>query len=120
MWILVLSALGQGFAPRATAEASAWGVAPGWQREIAFFDLAMALLAILALRSRDIRFQRGVTFALVILTALVGTNHLVTVLSGKSGLVHEVFSVVNYVLVLFGLAALMRWKTSPTTDPAEY
>jgi hypothetical protein len=96
----------QTFAPRQTSAASVWGFAPGWQREIGFFDLAMALIALLAIRTDDLRFQRCLTLGIVVLTTLVGTNHLVTILSGKTSPLHEVFAVVNYAAVGIGCAAL--------------
>jgi hypothetical protein len=45
--MFALSFFVQAFAPQETAAASVWGFAPGWQREIGFFDLAMALIAFL-------------------------------------------------------------------------
>jgi len=105
-WLFAMSFFAQAFAPRETAAASVWGFAPGWQREIGFFDLAMALMAFLAIRTDDLRFQRSLTLGVVVLTTLVGTNHLVTVLSGETSSLHEVFTVVNYAAVVIGSAAL--------------
>jgi hypothetical protein len=110
IWIFMLSFLAQAFAPRATAAASVWGFAPGWQREIAIFDLSFALLAFLANQSDDLRARRNVVWALIVLTVLVGTNHLSTLFSGQSALVHEVFIGVNYAIAAFGVLAL--WSTS--------
>ena len=106
-WVFALSFFAQAFAPRQTAAASVWGFAPGWQREIGFFDLAMALIGFFAIRTGDLRCQRCLTLAIVVLTTLVGTNHLVTILSGKTSLLHEVFAVVNYAAVGIGCAALL-------------
>jgi len=105
-WMLGISFFAQAFLPRETAAASVWGFAPGWQREIGFFDLAFALIAFSAARSDNRGFQRSVTFAIVILTSLVGTNHLVTILLGKTSSLHEVFVGVNYAAVAFGCAVL--------------
>jgi len=104
--VFALSFFAQGLAPRETAAASVWGFAPGSQREIGFFDLAMALIAFSAIRTDDLRLQRSLTLAIVVLTTPVGTNHLVTVLSGKTSFLHEVFAVVNYAAVAIGSAAL--------------
>lgn len=106
IWIFLISSLAQAFAPRITAGASVWGFAPGWQREIAIFDLAFALLAFLASRVSDLAFRRGVVSALVVLTTLVGTNHLSTVISDQSALLHEAFVGVNYGIAAIGLLAL--------------
>ncbi len=106
-WVFAFSSFAQVFAPRRTAATSVWGFAPGWQREIGFFDLTMALIAVLAIRTDDLRFQRSVTLAIVVLTALVGTNHLVTILSGETSPLHEVFTAVNYGGVAVGAVALL-------------
>jgi hypothetical protein len=109
-WVFALSFLAQAFAPRETAAASVWGFASGWQREIGFFDLVMVLITFFALRTDDIRFQRSLTLAIVVLTMLVGTNHLATVLSGKTSLLHEVFAGVNYTAVALGSMALFATR----------
>lgn len=44
-WVLVVSAVGQIFLPEVVAGGSAWGLAAGWQREIGFFDIGMAVVA---------------------------------------------------------------------------
>jgi hypothetical protein len=122
-WVFALSFFAQAFAPQETAAASVWGFAPGWQREIGFFDLAMALIAFFAIRTDDFRFQRSLTLAIVVLTTLVGTNHLVTILSGKTSSLHEVFAVVNYAAVAIGSAALFsrqgRSHNGPPRMPSQ-
>jgi KinB signaling pathway activation protein len=105
-WMLVGSAAGQIFLPKAIASGSAWGLAAGWQREIGFFDIAMAVVAFGALRSNDFKFQRGVALALIILTALIGTNHLIALVSEPHAWVHVVFTPLNYVVSVVGAAAL--------------
>jgi hypothetical protein len=115
-WVFGLSFLGQAFGPRETAAASVWGFAPGWQREIGFFDLAMALLTFSAIRSNDLAFQRNLAQTIVVLTLLVGTNHLATILSGETSLLHEVFVVVNYAFVVFGFAAILSNRVSADAD----
>jgi hypothetical protein len=106
VWVLTFSALGQLAMPKEVAAGSAWGFAPGWQREIGFFGLAMALLAFRALRTDEPRFRRSVVIAMVTLTILVGTNHLLTAVSEQASWVHVIFTGVNYTLVGFGCAAL--------------
>jgi len=106
VWLFALSFIGQALAPRNTAAASVWGFAPGWQREIGFFDLAMALIALSAIRTDDLRFQRSFALAIIVLATLVGTNHLATVFSGRTSSLHEIFASINYAVVAVGLAAL--------------
>ncbi len=105
-WVLVGSAVGQIFLPEAIAGGSAWGLAAGWQREIGFFDIGMAVVAFSALRSSDLKFHRSVALALIILTALIGTNHLFALVSEPHAWVHVVFTPLNYVASVVGGAAL--------------
>jgi hypothetical protein len=90
-WVLVGSAVGQIFLPQAIATGGVWGLAAGWQREIGFFDIGMAVVTFSALRSNELKFQRSVALALIILTALIGTNHLIALVSEPHGWVHVVF-----------------------------
>ena len=53
-WVLVGSAVGQIFLPEAIASGSTWGLAAGWQREIGFFDIGMAVVTFRAVRSNDL------------------------------------------------------------------
>jgi len=105
-WVLVGSAVGQIFLPEAIASGSTWGLAAGWQREIGFFDIAMAAITFGAFRSNDLKFQRAVARALIILTALIGTNHLIALVSEPHEWVHVVFTPLNYVISVVGGAAL--------------
>jgi KinB signaling pathway activation protein len=113
-WLLVGSAVGQIFLPEVVAGGSAWGLAAGWQREIGFFDIAMAVVAFSAYRSGDLKFQRSVALALIVLTALVGTNHLIALVSAPLAWVHAVFTPLNYAVVVVGGVAL-RAKAESTT-----
>jgi KinB signaling pathway activation protein len=105
-WLMVGSAVGQIFLPEAIAGGSAWGLAAGWQREIGFFDIGMAVVTFRSLRSNDLKFQRSVALALIILTALIGTNHLIALVSAPRAWVHVVFTPLNYVVSVVGGAAL--------------
>jgi len=105
-WVLVGSSVGQILLPEAIASGSAWGLAAGWQREIGFFDIAMAVVTFRAFRGNDLKFQRSVALALIILTALVGTNHLIALVSEPHSWVHVVFTPLNYVVSAVGGAAL--------------
>jgi len=105
-WVLVASAVGQIFLAGVIASGSVWGLAAGWQREIGFFDVAMAVVTFRAFRSNDRKFQRNVALALIILTALIGTNHLIALVSEPHAWVHVVFTPLNYVISVVGGAAL--------------
>jgi KinB signaling pathway activation protein len=114
-WVLISSGLGQLFMPREVAAGSVWGFAPGWQREIGIFDLALGLIVLRALKAGEPRFRRNVALAIVVLTTLIGTNHLVAVLSERPAWVHVVFTVVNFAIAAFGCAAMISGRGAERT-----
>jgi KinB signaling pathway activation protein len=73
--LTVVSFLRQMGLPTRLGVDSAWGVAPGWQREIAFWNLAMYIVIAGVMRSDDTVCGRAVAIALVTLQLLVATNH---------------------------------------------
>src|SRR5437763_16966472 len=84
--LTLVSGIGQLLLPGALGTASAWGVAPGWQREIALWDLAMYLLIVRTLRADDAVGGRTVAIALVVLQVLVATNHAAAAVQGGAAL----------------------------------
>jgi len=105
--LAILSCLGQLALPAALGAASAWGAAPGWQREIAFWDFAMYVVIVRTLRANDAIGGRTVAIALVILQMLVATNHAAAAIRGQATL-NAIMGVVNYGCVIFGTMALLR------------
>jgi hypothetical protein len=69
------------------AGASSWGLARGWMREIACFDVFIAVLCVLALRDLGkAQWPRTLAAAMAALSVLVGTNNLVAFVdSGRAG-----------------------------------
>lgn len=125
-WYLWLAGLamaaafvGQAFIPEAVSHGTTWGAAPGWQREIAFWNVAMMTAITMALRSRSDELARVVATSVVVLGVALGTNHAAAFLAGaRSGLplfgaaggtlVHASGAAVNYagaLLGAYGLAA---------------
>src|SRR5437899_6816720 len=82
--LTIISCLGQLGLPAQLGAASAWGVAPGWQREIAFWDLAMYVVIARTLRANDAVGGRTVAIALVVLQLLVAANHATAAIQGHS------------------------------------
>jgi hypothetical protein len=109
--LAILSCLGQLALPAVLGAASAWGVAPGWQREIAFWDFAMYIVIARTLRANDAIGGRTVGIALVVLQLLVATNHAAAAIEGHAPL-NAAMSVVNYSCVIFGTFALLRTGAS--------
>ena len=105
--LAILSSLGQLALPAALGAASAWGAAPGWQREIAFWDFAMYVVIARTLRANDAIGGRTVGVALVILQLLIATNHAAAAMTSHAPL-NAIMCIVNYGCVIFGMFALFR------------
>jgi KinB signaling pathway activation protein len=103
--LTLISCLGQIGLPAQLGSASAWGVAPGWQREIAFWDLAMYIVIARTLRANDALGGRTVAIALVVLQLLVATNHAAAAIQSHS-MLNAIMGAVNYGCVVFGAVAL--------------
>jgi len=110
--LTLISCVGQLGLPVRLGNASAWGIAPGWQREIAFWDLAMYLVIVGMLRTNNAAGGRTVGVALVVLQLLVATNHAVAAIQTHAAL-NTIMSVVNYGCVVFGVLALTLEGRSP-------
>jgi hypothetical protein len=121
-WFLAIWIAGAGYASFAQlalqelgARGSNWGYTPGWQREIGFWNIGLIALLIPILRSGTLSIRIAAVRALVLLSALFGTNHAVEVF--RNGQVHlNVWSHVggmseNYIAVALGVAVLtMAWR----------
>jgi hypothetical protein len=87
---------------------SPWGAAPGWQREIAFWNLSMYIVIVRTLRRADPVASRLLVTALVVLNFLVAANHFATILQGSHGLLNTIAGAVNATSGTFGAIALWR------------
>ena len=87
---------------------TAWGLAPGWQREIAFWNIGLVVVIAGVLWSKDPTSIRAVVTAVVVLTGLLGTNHLLAARSNRNAWLHRVGAIVNYLAVGAGVMVL-RW-----------
>src|SRR5262245_1907106 len=103
--LTIMSCLGQLALPAELGAASAWSVALGWQREIAFWNVAMYIVIARTLWANDPVSGRTVAVALVVLQLLAGTNHVMAAMRTRA-MLNVVMSVVNYVCVGFGARAL--------------
>jgi KinB signaling pathway activation protein len=103
--LTIISCLGQLGLPAQLGTTSAWGIAPGWQREIAFWDLAMYIVIVRTLRTNDPVSARTVALALVLLQLLVATNHAAAALQSHA-ILNAIMALINYGCVVFGILAL--------------
>jgi hypothetical protein len=92
------------------AERSVWGGNPGWQREIAFWNVGAAIIVFLTLRLHDARLAIAVVSGCVVLFFLLGTNHLFAFIANPKAVLHWPPLVLNYVGLLFGVSVLLRQR----------
>ena len=114
--LTIISCLGQLGLPAELGAASAWGVARGWQREIAFWDLAMYMVIAQTLRANAAVGGRTVAIALVVLQLLVATNHAAAAIQSHA-MLNVIMGAVNYGGVMFGTLAL-RVRALPASATA--
>jgi hypothetical protein len=81
--------------PAELGAASAWGFAPGWQREIGFWNLAMYIVIARTLWADDSLGGRTVAIALVLLQLVAGTNHAMAAIQSHA-MLNTVMAFVNY------------------------
>ena len=89
------------------AERSVWGGNPGWQREIAFWNVGAAIIVFLTLRLRDPRLATAVATGCTVLFFLLGTNHLFAFVADPSAQFHWPPLVLNWIGVIFGVRVLL-------------
>jgi KinB signaling pathway activation protein len=106
-FVLAASFVTQAFVPGWGAAGTTWGLAPGWQREIGFWNLGMLVVVAAALVTGDRRLRRTATCAVVVLNVLFGTNHLLALAARPTAPVHLLGMVENYLGFVLGIVALM-------------
>jgi hypothetical protein len=87
---LAIAFVDQAFLPDLVGRHTAWGLARGWQREIAFWNIGLAVIIGAVLRSKNPDSVRAVVTAVVVLSGLLGTNHLLAALSNRNAWLHRV------------------------------
>ena len=103
----------QGATPRWFARTTGWSFAAPWQREIAIFDLTLGVI-VLAVRRSGGALAHQLVWALILMSAMLGANHLDGVVrsGGRPGNWAGVAA--NAVAIVYALAALLgetrgRW-----------
>lgn len=87
-----------------------YGLAPGWQREIGYWNIGMIVILIYALIKQSKEVTNAVAAGTATIGILFGTNHLVGFLSDTSKYMNLVGSIENYFLVTLLIVALIREK----------
>jgi hypothetical protein len=82
---------------------SVWGGNPGWQREIAFWNVCCAIIAILSLIFGNTQSVFPVVIGFTVLFILLGTNHLFAVIKDPKTKFHWPPLILNYIGAFFGV-----------------
>lgn len=104
MFILVIIAMAfaailQIFFPILMGKNSEYGISVGWQREIAFWNLAILPILISVNIKYDWFYLRIVLLSLIVGGLGFGTNHLISFIGDSSKYISLVGALENYVLV---------------------
>ena len=106
--LIMISCLGQLAFPARVAAASAWGNAPGWQREIGFWNIAIDAGCAFVVWRGVPAFTRPMSAMLVLLSAMLGGNHLAAALAAgtQPSAIHWNGFIENALAVVAGALAL--------------
>lgn len=111
MFIIIIIAMSsaailQLFFPIMMGSNSEYGIAPGWQREIGFWNLAILPILIGINLKYDYYFLRIVVISLIIGGIGFGTNHLLGFIDDTSKLISLIGAIENYVFALLWVLGL--------------
>ena len=110
--VLFVSGVAQFMNPQWLSSEGTWSLAQGWQREIAFWNFSFVTVIIILLQIKDAYVLRVIVVSLVVLTALLGTNHLYSVLTQTVPIWHHVLVALNYAGAIGGVIVLLiAWRT---------
>jgi hypothetical protein len=106
-WLIACAIAGllQIAAPRRIAAGSVWGIAVGWQREIALWNFALCVGIFYALVSHDEVCKIFAGRIIAVLSILLGINHLAAVFT-RPAVTHAMGIVANglgFALIIWGL-----------------
>jgi len=91
-------------------EMSLWGWNPGWQREIAFWNIGCAIIAITSLRIKETESTIPIILGFTVLFAFLGTNHLFMLFIDPYNKFHWPPFIANYIGLFFGIKILIQYK----------
>ena len=101
--------LWQLFLPQLGGQFTSWGEAPGWQREIALWNVGLIAAILYAVKKRTIELLRLMTLQSMILCWALGINHLVALLTaGSASYVIHALGVLE-VMLLGGIWGTVLW-----------
>lgn len=96
----------QFFFPTMIAEGTIWGLATGWQREIALWNLGIIFVIAITVFKKEYAMIFMMTLFVTLLSLLFGINHLVALLASSQNWVHWLAFVANSIAFLVGIILL--------------
>lgn len=105
LWALgaLLSGIAHLAAPEFMAAGTSWPLAYGWQREIALFDIMLALYISVEVKYVPEDHLGALLVALASLSLGLGINHLLSAIHVRWSYVHVAGCIANAIAVVFGL-----------------
>ncbi len=83
----------------------------GWQREIALWNLGIAIIIIYVLIKDNINIYPDLVIALTTISFLLGANHLVTLLVNRPSISLNLLGLLaNYIILIFGIYIIKKNK----------
>ena len=99
------------FYPNFVSDLSFWNISIGWQREIALWNLSISLAITYSLIKKNYQICRFMTLVLVLMSLLLGINHLFELIINKKIILINLFgAILNLAMVVFGGAILKNEK----------
>jgi hypothetical protein len=107
------TAIGDTLFPSRIAAQTSWGLAPGWLREIACFDVFLVVLCAIAFgQVGKTQLPRALAGCLALLSVLIGSNNLAAFIE-NGGSLHLQGAIVHGIAAIVGLAAMRRLAMVP-------
>ncbi len=91
------------FYPILMSNLSFWNSSLGWQREIALWNLGIIFAVIFCLIKNDKKILRFMIIILMVISILLGTNHLLGLISNKQATqINLLGAILNFIMVFWG------------------
>lgn len=97
---------------------STWGGNPGWQREIALWNVGCAIVSLASLRQKTSSAAIPVVLGFTALFLCLGTNHLFALFLDPVSKFHWPPFIANYVGLFFGAKTLIQYFTGKIHETA--
>jgi len=88
---------------------STWGHSPGWQREIALWNIGCSIVSLASLKLKSNEATIPVVLGFTVMFLCLGTNHLFALFTDPLSKFHWPPFIANYVGLFFGANTLVQY-----------